>query len=163
MDKTADPRRDFRRYAAGRWQDALQIPADSVRVGAFELLNEGGRRPRARRHPAGGRDGHRARILEMETRIARKKPPPVEHRDPTKRFVRMPFAQVRSLLSSVDVDAYLPALGLPAPDEAIVRHQRGLQAGRVRGRPRPPRTSCRARSARSTSTSTRSRSGCRPR
>ena len=248
MDKTADPRREFRRYAAGRWLDALQIRGDSVRVGAFELLNDQvqaqlkaileeaartsgtaakgtplqqvgdfyasgmdterltalgvsplqpeldriaatsspkalapllahlaevtyepvvvtflvstdtkdrtryavyaaeadlpmGRDNYLQADAAPIREGYlkkvaadlvlagtrpedataiAARILEMETRIAWKKLPPVEHRDPNKRFVKMPFAQVRSLLSSVDVDAYLQALGLPVPDEAIV-------------------------------------------
>ena len=38
MDRTADPRKDFVRYAAGKWIDAAVIPADSVRVSSIDLL-----------------------------------------------------------------------------------------------------------------------------
>lgn len=39
MDRSADPRRDFTRYAAGRWADALQIPADTVRISGLDLMS----------------------------------------------------------------------------------------------------------------------------
>ncbi len=38
MDLTADPRKDFRRYAAGRWIDAAVIPADDLRVSGIQVL-----------------------------------------------------------------------------------------------------------------------------
>jgi putative endopeptidase len=37
MDTSADPSKDFRRYAAGRWLDAAQIPADSVRISSVDV------------------------------------------------------------------------------------------------------------------------------
>jgi len=40
MDPKANPRRDFRRYAAGRWTDAAVIPADSLRVSGIEVLGK---------------------------------------------------------------------------------------------------------------------------
>jgi putative endopeptidase len=255
MDDTADPRSDFRRYAAGRWTDAARIPGDRVRIGALELLSdqvqgqlrtilEEAARTSASALPgsplqqvgdlyASGMDTERltqlgvtplrpewdriaavstpgalapvlarlvevtgepvvvafgvstdtkdrtryavyafdgalplgldnylqpdaasiregyvkkvaadlvlagtrpdeaaviaGKILEMETRIARKKLSPVDQHDPTKRFVRMPIAEVRTLLSNVDLDAYLRALGLPTPDEVIVSEGEALR------------------------------------
>ena len=38
MDTKADPRQDFRRYAAGRWLDAAQISPDRVRVSGIDVL-----------------------------------------------------------------------------------------------------------------------------
>jgi putative endopeptidase len=38
MDANADPRQDFRRYAAGRWLDAAKIPSDSVRISNIDVL-----------------------------------------------------------------------------------------------------------------------------
>ena len=38
MDLTADPRKDFRRYAAGRWIDGAVIPADDLRVSGIQVL-----------------------------------------------------------------------------------------------------------------------------
>jgi predicted metalloendopeptidase len=38
MDRTADPRKDFYRYAAGRWLDTHPLPPDRPRYGAFNEL-----------------------------------------------------------------------------------------------------------------------------
>lgn len=38
MDTAADPRKDFARYAAGKWIDAAVIPGDTVRVSSMDLL-----------------------------------------------------------------------------------------------------------------------------
>lgn len=38
MDPSADPRKDFTRYAAGKWHDALEIPADRVRISGLDLM-----------------------------------------------------------------------------------------------------------------------------
>jgi len=38
MDRSADPREDFYRYAAGRWLDAHPLPPDRPRYGAFNEL-----------------------------------------------------------------------------------------------------------------------------
>ena len=45
-------------------------------------------------------------VLAVETRVAKKKLTPLERRDPAKRFVPMPYADVKRLLSNVDLDAY---------------------------------------------------------
>ena len=38
MDTSADPRKDFTRYAAGKWFDAMEIPADRVRISGLDLM-----------------------------------------------------------------------------------------------------------------------------
>lgn len=38
MDRTADPRQDFSRYAAGRWLDAASIPSDRYSISGVELM-----------------------------------------------------------------------------------------------------------------------------
>jgi predicted metalloendopeptidase len=40
MDKSADPRKDFTRYAAGKWYDAMEIPADTVRISGIDLMSK---------------------------------------------------------------------------------------------------------------------------
>jgi putative endopeptidase len=40
MDRRADPRKDFYRYAAGRWIDTHPLPPDKSRYGAFGELSE---------------------------------------------------------------------------------------------------------------------------
>ena len=59
-------------------------------------------------------------VLEIETRVARKKLTPLEKRDPAKRFVPMPYAELQRLLSNVDLGAYFQALGLPTGGEVVV-------------------------------------------
>ncbi|MBD2773954.1 M13 family metallopeptidase [Iningainema tapete] len=60
------------------------------------------------------------KILEMETRIASKQLSPVERRDLKKRFKKMSFAQLESLLSNFDVKSYFEKLGLPTKGNVIV-------------------------------------------
>ena len=59
-------------------------------------------------------------VLAIETRVAKKKLTPLELRDPAKRFVPTPYAQVKQLLTHVDLDAYFRALGLPTGGEVVV-------------------------------------------
>ena len=59
-------------------------------------------------------------VLAVETRVAKKKLTPLEKRDPAKRFVPMPYADVKRLLSNVDLDAYFRSLGLPTGGEVVV-------------------------------------------
>ena len=59
-------------------------------------------------------------VLAVETRVAKKKLTPLEKRDPAKRFVPMPYADVKRLLSNVDLDAYFRTLGLPTGGEIVV-------------------------------------------
>ncbi len=58
--------------------------------------------------------------LAVETRVATKKLTPLEKRDPAKRFVPMPYGEVKRLLSNVDLDAYFRSLGLPTGGEIVV-------------------------------------------
>jgi predicted metalloendopeptidase len=39
MDRAADPRKDFSRYAAGRWLDAAKIPGDTVRISPLDQMS----------------------------------------------------------------------------------------------------------------------------
>jgi predicted metalloendopeptidase len=59
-------------------------------------------------------------VLAVETRVAKKTLTPLEMRDPAKRFVPMPYADLKRLLPNVDLDAYFRALGLPTGGEVIV-------------------------------------------
>jgi len=59
-------------------------------------------------------------VLAVETRVARKKLTPLEKRDPAKRYVSMPYAEVKRLLSNIDLDAFFRSLGLPTGGEVIV-------------------------------------------
>ena len=68
-----------------------------------------------------------AKILEMETRIARRKLTAVEKRDPNKRFIRTSYADFKRLLSNVDVDACFGAVGLPLGHEVIVVDREALR------------------------------------
>lgn len=248
MDTTADPRKDFRRYAAGRWLDAAKLPADSVRTSSLDIqiklvelqvvellddaqrnsltapkgsplqqvgdfyasgmdekrLTELGVKPlqpeldrlgaikdkksltealarlylltndqlllglqvgsdpkdRTRNMVAIGdgdlpmgldnylkpenkpiRDAHlkqitdylliagstpeaaaavAAKVLAMDTRVAAKKLTPVEMRDPAKLYTRMSYAELKKLLSNIDVDLLYGTLGLPTGGEVVV-------------------------------------------
>src|SRR3712207_1325106 len=40
MDLTADPRKDFFRYATGGWQDQTEIPADEPAYNIFAQLDD---------------------------------------------------------------------------------------------------------------------------
>jgi predicted metalloendopeptidase len=60
------------------------------------------------------------KVLAIETRVAKKKLTPLEKRDPAKRFVPMPFAEVKRLVSNVDLDAYFRSIGLPTGGEVVV-------------------------------------------
>lgn len=60
------------------------------------------------------------RLIEQETRIAAKKLTPVQKQDPNTRFVRMRYADLKALLSNLDVDAYFAELGVRPPEEIIV-------------------------------------------
>ena len=68
-------------------------------------------------------------VLAIETRVAKKKLTPLEKRDPAKRFVPMPYAEVKRLVSNVDLDAYFQSIGLPTGGEVVVV---GVEAVRER-------------------------------
>lgn len=40
MDRTADPRTDFRKFAYGTWEAKTEIPADKSRWGGFDMLGQ---------------------------------------------------------------------------------------------------------------------------
>jgi predicted metalloendopeptidase len=52
--------------------------------------------------------------------VAKKKLTPLERRDPAKRFVPMSYADLKRLMSSVDLDAYFRSMGLPTGGEIVV-------------------------------------------
>ncbi|MDM9584834.1 M13 family metallopeptidase [Nostoc sp. GT001] len=60
------------------------------------------------------------KILEIETRIASKQLTPIEQRDPQKRFTKMSFAKLESLLSNLDLKTYFQELRLPAKGNITV-------------------------------------------
>ncbi|QMS89212.1 M13 family metallopeptidase [Nostoc edaphicum CCNP1411] len=66
------------------------------------------------------------KILEIETRLASKKLSPVEKRDPNRRYKRMSFAELESLLSNFDVNTYFQKLGLPTKGNIIVVESQAL-------------------------------------
>jgi putative endopeptidase len=67
-----------------------------------------------------------AKVIEIETRVARKKLTPVQMSDPNVRFVRMPFAKAQALVSNIDLPVYFAALGLPAQSDVIVMNGAAL-------------------------------------
>jgi predicted metalloendopeptidase len=67
-----------------------------------------------------------AKVVEIETRVARKKLTPVQMANPNVRFVRMPFAKAQAMLSHIDLPAYLAALGLPPQNDVIVMNAAAL-------------------------------------
>lgn len=66
------------------------------------------------------------KILEIETRLAKKKLSPVEKNDPNRRFNKMPFAKLQSLLSNFDLKTYFQKLGLPTEGNVIVIESQAL-------------------------------------
>ena len=52
MDPKADPRKNFRRYASGRWMDAATIPSDTVRTSSIDVLAKRGFSACSARSPA---------------------------------------------------------------------------------------------------------------
>jgi predicted metalloendopeptidase len=58
-------------------------------------------------------------VLTLETRVARVRQTPVEKTDPDKRFVRLSYAELKSLTPSFDWDVYFVELGLKVPQEVI--------------------------------------------
>ncbi|MGE5660095.1 MAG: M13 family metallopeptidase [Actinomycetota bacterium] len=60
------------------------------------------------------------KILEMETRLASKKLSPVEKNDPNRRFKKMSFAELQSLLSNFPLKTYFQELGLSTEGNVIV-------------------------------------------
>ena len=60
------------------------------------------------------------KVLAMDTRVAAKKLTPVEMRDPAKLYTRMSYAELKKLLSNIDVDLLYSTLGLPTGGEVVV-------------------------------------------
>ena len=81
----------------------LKPDAQRIRGGYVAMITDylviAGSKPEAARATA-------QMVLAVETRVARKKLRPLERRDPAKRFVPMPYADLKRLMSNVDLDAY---------------------------------------------------------
>ncbi len=61
-----------------------------------------------------------AKVLEMETRIARKKLTPVQKRDIHAAIQRMSYAELKAACPHMDIDALFTALGLPTTGDVLV-------------------------------------------
>ena len=68
-----------------------------------------------------------ARVLAMDTRVAARKLTPVEMRDPAKLYTRMSYADLKKMLSSIDVDLLYSTLGLPTGGEVVVIHANAVR------------------------------------
>ncbi|MUG99595.1 M13 family peptidase [Scytonema sp. UIC 10036] len=60
------------------------------------------------------------KILEIETRIASKQLTPAERRNPNRKFKKISFAQLQSLLSNLDMKLYFQELKLPIKGNVVV-------------------------------------------
>ncbi len=67
-------------------------------------------------------------IVEMEAELAAARLTPLQMRDPDITYNKMAFAEVQALIPSVDLQALLKELGVPAPATAIVMDIKGLKA-----------------------------------
>lgn len=68
-----------------------------------------------------------AKVLAIDSRVAAKKLTPLEMRDPAKLYVRMSYADLKKLLSNVDVDLLFLSLGLRTGDELVVVNTNALR------------------------------------
>jgi len=66
------------------------------------------------------------KIVEIETRVARKKLSPVDMADPAKLYTRMSYAQLQSLAPAIDWTTHLAQLGLAPPAELVVTNREAL-------------------------------------
>ncbi|MCZ8253653.1 MAG: M13 family metallopeptidase [Hylemonella sp.] len=67
-------------------------------------------------------------IVAMEAELAAARLTPLQMRDPDITYNKLPFAEVQALVPSVDLNALLAGLGVPAPETAIVMDVNGLKA-----------------------------------
>jgi putative endopeptidase len=67
-------------------------------------------------------------IVEMEAELAAARLTPLQMRDPDITYNKLAFADVQALIPSVDLQALLKGLGVPAPETAIVMDVKGLKA-----------------------------------
>lgn len=67
------------------------------------------------------------KVLEIETRVAGKKLTPLENRDPSKRFVKMRYDDLKAKLKNIDLDTFLKGVNLPASGEVIVMDLKAMQ------------------------------------
>lgn len=70
--------------------------------------------------PADQAKARAAKVLEMETRMARKKLTPVQKRDIHAAIQRMSYAELKAACPHLDIDALFTALGLPTSGEMLV-------------------------------------------
>jgi predicted metalloendopeptidase len=95
----------------------LKPDAPRIRDGSVAMITDylviAGWKPEAARTTA-------QMVLAVEMRVAQKKLTPLEKRDPAKRFVPMPYADLKRLMSNVDLDAYFRSTGLPTGGEIVV-------------------------------------------
>lgn len=71
---------------------------------------------------------HARTILAIETEIASARLTPLQQRDPTITYNKMPFAEAQAMVPAVDLSALLGALGVNAPAQVQVMDMAGLKA-----------------------------------
>jgi putative endopeptidase len=93
---------------------------DAYKKYVADLLTLAGSQPDQARTAA-------SKILELETRVARKKLTPVELVDAKKRFRKIAWSEFKQLISNVDIERYLGELGLSPQSQIIVVNYEALK------------------------------------
>jgi putative endopeptidase len=114
--------RDVARTTAATWQGGLTLPTREYYLrddSAARALRTAFREHAARLFVLAGTSPQRAesdaaRVLEMETALARASMTPVQMRDPDAVYHMLPVAELRRLTPHLDWAAYLRAAGAPA-------------------------------------------------
>jgi len=120
--------RDATRNIAMVWQSGLTLPTAEYYTrddSASRALRDTYRRHVARMLVLAGAtqaaaDADAARVLEMETSLARASMTPVQMRDPESVYHKLPIAQVAALTPHLDWPAFLRALGVSNAAEVNV-------------------------------------------
>jgi len=120
--------RDVSRTVAGMWQDGISLPTREYYLrddSASRAMRDAFRRHVARMFVLAGAaepaaEADAARVLELETALARASMAPVEMRDPAALYHKLSFAEVQRLTPHLDWAEYLRAAGISAPAEVIV-------------------------------------------
>ncbi|MFL5539314.1 MAG: M13 family metallopeptidase, partial [Longimicrobiaceae bacterium] len=114
---------DASRTIAGVWQDGITLPTREYYLrddSASRAMRDTYRRHVARMFaltgtPEAAAEADAARVLGIETALARASMAPVEMRDPAALYHKMPWAELQRLTPHLDWAAYLRAAGIPAP------------------------------------------------
>ncbi|HSU13919.1 M13 family metallopeptidase [Longimicrobium sp.] len=128
--------RDATRNIASVWQNGLTLPTAEYYLrddSASRALRDDYRRHVARMlvlagAPQAASDADAARVLEMETQLARASMTPVQMRDPEAVYHKLAPAGLAALTPHLDWPAFQRALGIPAAAEVNVGQPEYLRA-----------------------------------